>query len=107
MLFADVTGSTALTETLDSEETHDILYGATRRMCEAVENYGGTVCRFMGDGVMAMFGAPVASEHHAIDACRAALRMQHDIRKYSNDSEAKRVGLLAAVPLLNDALSQH
>lgn len=100
MLFADVTGSTALTETLDSEETHDILYGATRRMCESVENYGGTVCRFMGDGIMAMFGAPVASEHHAIDACRAALRMQHDIRKYSNDSEARhgsglqiRVGL--------------
>ena len=100
MLFADVTGSTALTETLDSEETHDLLYGATRRMCEAVEKSGGTVCRFMGDGIMAMFGAPVASEHHAIDACRAALRMQHDIREYSNDIQARhgsglqiRVGL--------------
>ena len=100
MLFADITSSTALTETLDSEETHDLLYGATRRMCEAVENNAGTVCRFMGDGIMAMFGAPVASEHHAIDACRAALQMQHDIRDYSNDIRARhdsglqiRVGL--------------
>ena len=45
-------------------------------MCEAVENNRGTVCRFMGDGVMAMFGAPVASERHAVDACEAALEMQ-------------------------------
>ena len=73
MLFADITGSTALTEALDSEETHDLLYGATRCMCEAVEKNTGVVCRFMGDGIMAMFGAPVASEHHAINACRAAL----------------------------------
>ena len=58
MLFADITGSTALTEKLDAEETHELLYGATQRMCEAGENNRGTVCRFMGDGVMAMFGAP-------------------------------------------------
>jgi len=83
MLFADITGSTALTERLDSEETHDLLYGAIRRMCEAVESNRGTVCRFMGDGVMAMFGAPFASEHHAVDACRAALQMQRSIGEYS------------------------
>jgi class 3 adenylate cyclase/tetratricopeptide (TPR) repeat protein len=100
MLFADITGSTALTEKLDSEETHDLLYGATRCMCEAVENNGGVVCRFMGDGIMAMFGAPLASEHHAINACRAALGMQQAIRDYSNDIEVQhgtgleiRVGL--------------
>ncbi|NCF82049.1 MAG: hypothetical protein GWP74_10590, partial [Proteobacteria bacterium] len=75
-LFADITGSTALTEKLDAEESHDLLYGATQRMCEAVENNRGTVCRFMGDGVMAMFGAPIASEQHAVDACEAALEMQ-------------------------------
>ena len=80
MLFADITGSTALTEKLDAEETHDLLYGATQRMCEAVENNRGTICRFMGDGVMAMFGAPVASEHHAVDACEAALEMQRATR---------------------------
>ena len=88
MLFADITGSTGITEELDAEETHDLLYGATQRMCKAVENNRGTVCRFMGDGVMAMFGAPVASEHHAVDACEGALEMQHTIRDYARDIEA-------------------
>ncbi|MFQ6024415.1 MAG: tetratricopeptide repeat protein [Acidiferrobacterales bacterium] len=99
-LFADITGSTALTEKLDAEETHDLLYGATQRMCEAVENNRGTICRFMGDGVMAMFGAPVASEHHAVDACEAALEMQRAVRDYASDVEDRhgsglqiRVGL--------------
>lgn len=85
MLFADIIGSTALTEHLDAEETHDLIYGATQRMCEVVENNRGTVCRFMGDGVMAMFGAPVASEHHAVEACEAALEMQRVIREYASD----------------------
>jgi len=100
MLFADITGSTALTEKLDAEETHDLLYGATQCMCEAVENNRGTVCRFMGDGVMAMFGAPAASERHSVDACEAALEMQQAIRDYVTDIEARhgsglqiRVGL--------------
>jgi len=100
MLFADITGSTALTEELDSEETHDLLYGATRLMCQAVESNRGTVCRFMGDGVMAMFGAPLANEHHAVNACEAALEMQDRIRAYAKrlggggDGELKiRVGL--------------
>ena len=88
MLFADITGSTALTEKLDAEETHELLYGATQRMCEAVENNRGTVCRFMGDGLMAMFGAPVAREHHAVEACEAALEMQHAIGDYASGSEA-------------------
>jgi class 3 adenylate cyclase/tetratricopeptide (TPR) repeat protein len=88
MLFADITGSTTLTETLDAEEAHGLLYGATQRMCEAVENNRGTVCRFMGDGVMAMFGAPVASEQHAVDACEAALEMQRAIGDYAADIES-------------------
>ena len=85
MLFADITDSTALTEKLDAEETHDLLYGAIQRICEAVESNQGTVCRFMGDGVMAMFGAPVASEHHAVDACKAALEMQMAVEIYAAD----------------------
>lgn len=97
MLFADITGSTALTERLDAEETHDLLYGATQRMCAAVENNRGTVCRFMGDGVMAMFGAPVASEHHALEACEAALEMQQAIYDYATEDGGSglqiRVGL--------------
>lgn len=82
LLFADIIGSTALTESLDSEDAHDLLYGATRIMCEAVEHNRGHVARFMGDGLMAMFGVPLASEHHARDACLAALEMQKNIRKY-------------------------
>ena len=66
MLFADIVGSTALTEKLDAEDAHDLLYRATQHMCQAVENNRGTVCRFMGDGIMAMFGAPVSSERHAL-----------------------------------------
>lgn len=100
ILFADITGSTALTEKLDAEETHNLLNGATQRMCDAVRRHRGTLCRFMGDGVMAMFGAPVASERHAIDACQAALEMQAALKSYGKDIETKygrrlriRVGL--------------
>jgi len=85
MLFADIVGSTKLTEKLDAEDAHDLLYQATQCMCKAVENNKGTVCRFMGDGIMAMFGAPVASEHHALEACRAALAMRASIEKYAHD----------------------
>ena len=81
MLFADITGSTALTENLDAEEAHELLYGVTQQMCEAVERNSGTICRFMGDGVMAMFGAPLASERHAVEACGAALEMQQAMRE--------------------------
>ncbi len=79
MLFADMVGSTAMTENLDAEEAHELLYGATRRMGDAVESNLGTICRLTGDGIMAMFGAPVASERHALEACRAALEMQSNI----------------------------
>ena len=80
MLFADIVGSTALTEKLDAEDAHDLLYRATQLMCQSVENHKGTVCRFMGDGIMAMFGAPVASERHALEACHAAIDMQTSVR---------------------------
>lgn len=100
MLFADLVGSTALTESLDAEEAHELLYRAAQRMCQAVENNRGTVCRFMGDGVMAMFGAPLASERHALEACRAALEMQASIDAYADELDSNggarvqiRVGL--------------
>ena len=83
LLFADIVGSTRLTEKLDAEAAHEVLYHAIQAMCKAVENCNGTVCRFMGDGVMAMFGAPLASERHAAEACRAALDIQADIERYS------------------------
>ena len=83
LLFADIAGSTALTEKLDAEEAHELVYHAIERMCQAIENNLGTVCRFMGDGVMAMFGAPLASERHALEACRAALEIQQRVQRYS------------------------
>ena len=100
MLFADIVGSTTLTEKLDAEDAHDLLYQATQCMCEAVENNKGTVCRFMGDGIMAMFGAPIASERHALEACRAALDLQSSVGKYASELKSShgtslqvRVGL--------------
>ena len=100
MLFADIVGSTALTEKLDAEDAHDLLYRATQYMCRAVENNNGTVCRFMGDGIMAMFGAPVSSERHALEACRAATDMQASVAQYAaevqNDNSTAlqiRIGL--------------
>jgi class 3 adenylate cyclase/tetratricopeptide (TPR) repeat protein len=86
MLFADIVGSTALTDQLDAEDAHDLLYRATQCMCKAVEDNKGTVCRFMGDGIMAMFGAPIASERHALEACHAALGMQTSVDAYANES---------------------
>ena len=91
MLFADIVDSTSLTEKLDAEDAHDLLYQATQRMCQAVEINRGTVCRFMGDGIMAMFGAPIARERHALEACRAALDMQSSIKEYANALEAVHV----------------
>ncbi|MGI9316761.1 MAG: adenylate/guanylate cyclase domain-containing protein, partial [bacterium] len=85
MLFADIVGSTALTEKLDAEDAHDLLYRATQLMCQSVENHKGTVCRFMGDGIMAMFGAPVASERHALEACHAAIDMQTNVHSYASE----------------------
>ena len=87
MLFADIVGSTALTEQLDAEDAHDLLYRAAQCMCKAVEDNSGTVCRFMGDGIMAMFGAPIASERHALEACHAALDMQTSVNAYANKLE--------------------
>jgi len=85
MLFADIVSSTALTEKLDAEDAHALLYRATQHMCQAVENNKGTVCRFMGDGIMAMFGAPISSERHALEACRAAIEMQASIAQYATE----------------------
>lgn len=100
ILFADITGSTALTEHLDSEDTHDLLDGARQRICAAVGNNRGTVCRVMGDGVMAVFGAPVASENHAVEACHAAYNMQKSIRQYADQLNARgQAGLQIRVGL--------
>jgi class 3 adenylate cyclase/tetratricopeptide (TPR) repeat protein len=74
-LFADVVGSTQLTERIDPEDAREILGGAVRRMVEAVEAFGGTVKDLAGDGILALFGAPVTHEDDAERAIRAALRI--------------------------------
>ena len=89
ILFADVVGSTALIQGRDDEEAQRLLDGAVQRMVDAVHRYEGTVSRRMGDGLMAMFGAPVAHEDHAVRASFAALAMLEAARAYA-DGPARR-----------------
>src|ERR1700757_2974365 len=67
----------------DPEEARKLLDPVLERMMEAVHRYEGTVNQVMGDGIMALFGAPVAHEDHAVRACYAALDMQATIRRYA------------------------
>src|SRR5215471_11321092 len=69
VLFADVAGFTTLAEQLDPEVVHEIINPVLERMMAAVHRYEGTVNQVMGDGIMALFGAPVAHEDHAVRAC--------------------------------------
>jgi class 3 adenylate cyclase/tetratricopeptide (TPR) repeat protein len=85
VLFADLKGSTELFADRDPEEARALLDPVIEHMCEAVEQYGGTVSQIMGDGIMAIFGAPLAAEDHAVRACNAALRMQDLVRHYSEE----------------------
>jgi hypothetical protein len=85
VLFADMKGSMELISDRDPEEARKILDPMIERMMEAVHRYEGTVNQVMGDGIMALFGAPLAHEDHAVRACYAALRMQDAIRRYTED----------------------
>jgi predicted ATPase/class 3 adenylate cyclase len=85
VLFADLKGSTELIEGLDPEEARKLLDPALRAMMDAVHCYEGTVNQVLGDGIMALFGAPVAHEDHAVRACYAALAMQAAMRRYAED----------------------
>jgi class 3 adenylate cyclase/tetratricopeptide (TPR) repeat protein len=85
VLFADLKGSMELLADRDPEEARKLLDPVLERMMEAVHRYEGTVNQVMGDGVMALFGAPVAHEDHAVRACYAALRMQESVKRYAED----------------------
>jgi len=82
-LFADIKGSTELMEDLDPEEARAIIDPALKLMIEAVRRYDGYVVQSTGDGIFALFGAPVAHEDHPQRALYAALRMQEELRRYS------------------------
>jgi class 3 adenylate cyclase/tetratricopeptide (TPR) repeat protein len=81
-LFADITGSTALMESLDPEDARAVIDPAIKLMAEAVQHYEGYIVQSTGDGIFALFGAPVAREDHAQRAIYAALRMQEEVRRY-------------------------
>ena len=83
VLFADIKDSTELIKDLDPEAAQQLLDPALHRMMEAVHRFEGTVNQVLGDGIMALFGAPLAHEDHALRACYAALTMQTAMRDYT------------------------
>src|SRR5712691_2690995 len=85
VLFADLNGSTELIRDLDPEQAQAILDPALHTMMDAVHRFEGTVNQVLGDGIMALFGAPVAHEDHALRACYAALAMQAALRRYAEE----------------------
>src|SRR5947199_10090800 len=85
VLFADLKGSMELLADRDPEEARRILDPVLERMMEAVHHFEGTVNQVMGDGIMALFGAPIAHEDHAVRACYAALRMQERVSRYGDE----------------------
>jgi class 3 adenylate cyclase/tetratricopeptide (TPR) repeat protein len=85
VLFADLRGSMELLADRDPEDARRLLDPVLEHMMQAVHRYEGTVNQVMGDGIMALFGAPLAHEDHAVRACYAALRMQETIRRYAEE----------------------
>ncbi len=82
VLFADVAGYTTISEKLDPEEVHQIMDGCFKILMDEIHRHEGTINQFTGDGVMAIFGAPLAHEDHAQRACHASLSIQKNIEEY-------------------------
>jgi class 3 adenylate cyclase len=99
-LFADIKGSMELIEDLDPEEARRLVDPALRLMMDAVHHYGGYVAQSTGDGIFALFGAPVAHEDHPQRALHAALRLQEQLKRYSDTLRGQgRLPLQARVGL--------
>jgi len=90
VLFADLKDSTELIRGLDPEAAQQLLDPALHHMMDAVHRYEGTVNQVLGDGIMALFGAPIAHEDHALRACYAALAMQDALRVYTDEVRRSR-----------------
>src|SRR6266853_5243764 len=88
-LFADIKGSTALEQDLDPEEARAIFDPALKLMIDAVRRYDGYVVQSTGDGIFALFGAPVSHEDHPQRALYAALRLQEELKRYSDRTRAE------------------
>ncbi len=96
VLFADIRGSTSVVEKLDPEEVRKYFDPILHIMMEAVHRYEGTVNQVLGDGIMALFGAPLTHQDHALRACYAALAMQEAMQRYSDmarDRGALKIGI--------------
>lgn len=89
VLFADVVGSMDIAAALGPERLRELMAEVFNRSSSIVKRYGGTVDKFTGDGIMAVFGAPIALEDHAVRACRAALDIQTDARQLAADVERR------------------
>jgi hypothetical protein len=85
VFFADIKDSTRLIEGLDPEAAQQLLDPAIHLMMDAVHRFEGTVNQVLGDGIMALFGAPIAHKDHALRACYAALALQSAIRSYAEE----------------------
>jgi class 3 adenylate cyclase/tetratricopeptide (TPR) repeat protein len=90
VLFADVTGSMELAEQVDAEEWHRILDRFFEILTEGVHRFEGTINQYTGDGVMALFGAPLAHEDHAHRACYAAHQLGADLRRFAQELKRER-----------------
>lgn len=89
VLFADVVGSMDIAAALGPERLREVMAELVRRSSGIVQRYGGTLDKFTGDGIMAVFGAPIALEDHAVRACRAALDIQADVQTMAADLERR------------------
>ena len=88
VFFADVAGYTNMAEKLDPEEVHGIMDGAFKILMDEIHRFEGTINQFTGDGVMALFGAPLSHEDHAQRACHAALSVQKALGEYGEKIKA-------------------
>jgi class 3 adenylate cyclase len=117
VLFADIKGSLELIESSDPEQADLLLDSVLSAMMDAVHRYEGTVNKVLGDGIMALFGAPLAHEDHAVRACYAALAMQDALRRVAERARARfgvepqiRIGLNSGevvVRAIGNDLSLH
>ena len=87
VLFADVVHSMDIAAAVGAERLREIMAALVDRAAAVVQRYGGTVDKFTGDGIMAVFGAPVALEDHAVRACLAALGVQEEAKRLAVDIE--------------------
>ncbi|MBA2641698.1 MAG: AAA family ATPase [Actinobacteria bacterium] len=110
LLFCDMSGSTAMGERVDAESVRDLMFSYFHEMRGAIERHGGTVEKFIGDAVMAVFGVPVAHEDDALRAVRAAWEMQERLTRLNTELEqrfgsriALRIGLNTGEVVAGDA----